>query len=237
MAGLKGVIGSMLSEKLKGHIDYYLFPQWRDSWGGAFNGQRKRQELFDALINQLKPTAIVETGTYRGTTTLYFCSTGLPIYTVEGLARNYGFAKSQLSRSKNATLLNCDSRIGLKKLLSENLKHSIHETLFFYLDAHWNEELPLDEELTIILSTCSCPIIMIDDFKVPGDPGYSYDDYGGTSVLEAKYIGKHVEQYNLCKLYPSVSSCMETGAKRGSIVLCRKREAQSLCATGLYRKH
>src|SRR5436190_4416368 len=38
-------------------------------WGGAFNGQEGRRALFVDLIERLKPAAIVETGTFRGSTT------------------------------------------------------------------------------------------------------------------------------------------------------------------------
>jgi hypothetical protein len=36
-----------------------------DVWGGAFNGQERRQALFDQLLRNLKIVTIVETGTYR----------------------------------------------------------------------------------------------------------------------------------------------------------------------------
>jgi hypothetical protein len=44
--------------------------------------------------------------------------------------------------------------------------------LFFYLDAHWNEDLPLAEEIDLIFSRSPCAVVMIDDFEVPGDPGF-----------------------------------------------------------------
>jgi len=235
MTIVKRVFSFTPSETLKGRIDYYRYPQRRDSWGGPFNGQAKRQELFEAIIEKLNPAAIVESGTYRGTTTLHFCTTRLPVYTVEGLARNYGFAKSQLRGRKNVTILNSDSRNGLRDILAGPLKLRLHELLFFYLDAHWNADLPLAEELDIILTACPRPIIMIDDFEVPGDDGYGYDNYGGSSVLNYDYIAAHLEKYSLKRLYPAAPSSAETGAKRGSIVLCNEADAAPLLKTGLFR--
>lgn len=55
--------------------------------------------------------------------------------------------------------------------------------LFAYLDAHWGEDLPLAEKLEIVFSWDSDAIVMIDDFQVPDDPGYAYDDYGPGKAL------------------------------------------------------
>ena len=45
----------------------------------------------------------------------------------------------------------------------------------------------LREELEIIFSTWSRPIVMIDDFAVP-ESAYGYDDYGPGKTLDLSYI-------------------------------------------------
>jgi hypothetical protein len=225
----------LLPDQVKGYLDYYRFPQRRDSWGGAFNGQARRQEQFISILQSLGPKAIVETGTYRGTTTAYLAQAGLPVYTVEGHARNYGFARRHLLHYKNVVMFKSDSRVGLRRILETALREKLQDSLFFYLDAHWNDDLPLAQELNIILSACVRPVVMIDDFQVPGDAGYAFDDYGGTNVLKAEYIASSVERYGLSRLYPSAPSERETGAKRGSVVLCGEADAAVLLETALFR--
>src|SRR5579862_7023560 len=56
----------ILSPSLLGYLDYYRFPKLAASWGGPFNGQRARQEIFNALLRAIPFDLIVETGTYRG---------------------------------------------------------------------------------------------------------------------------------------------------------------------------
>lgn len=60
--------------------------------------------------------------------------------------------------------------------------------------------------------------IMVDDFKVEGDPGYTYDDYGEGKCLELAYLGE-LEDHGLRAFFPGVPSTEETSLKRGSVVL------------------
>jgi len=109
--------------------------------------------LFDSIVAECSPTAVVETGTHLGSTTEYFAATHLPIYSVEYDRRRYG-AKIRLWRRRNVHLKRGDSRAG---------------PVLFYLDAHWEADLPLYEELVLIFGRCSDAIVMIDDFSVPFD--------------------------------------------------------------------
>jgi hypothetical protein len=45
-----------------------------------------------------------------------------------------------------------------------------------YLDAHWNDYLPLRDELSIVRSWDNT-VALIDDFKVPFDPHFGWDKY------------------------------------------------------------
>ena len=47
---------------------------------------------------------------------------------------------------------------------------------------------------------------MIDDFEVPGDAGYGYDDYGPGKALVLDYIRPAISEHQLQVFYPSTSS-------------------------------
>jgi hypothetical protein len=233
--GLKRAVRWTIGDVAAGRIDYYWRSEWRQSWGGPFNGQERRRELFAALVDVVKPEAIVETGTFRGTTTAYFAETGLPIYTIEAHPRNYGFARERLRRHQNVFMLKCDSREGLRRILCGALRDKLHEPLIFYLDAHWNADLPLAEELDIILDHAKHPLIMIDDFQVPWDNGYGFDDYGGGNALTLAYIDRHMAKYALAAFFPTAASRQETGSCRGCLVLTNAAGAAAAYKSGLTR--
>jgi hypothetical protein len=115
------------------------------------------------------------------------------------------------------TLVNADSRALLRLLAAdENLKSAFP---FIYLDAHWYNDLPLDEEIELIAGTWDRFVVMIDDFKVPGDEGYGYDDYGPGKVLSLDYINPRIRQHRLAVFFPAIRSTAETGLRRGCVVL------------------
>ena len=233
---LKATVRLLLGEQGEGMLLYLRRPKLGSEWGGPFNGQPFRRDLFLTIIKQLCPVAIVETGTYYGLTTNFMAQTKLPIFTIEGDPRKHGFARARLWRQRNVKLLLQDSRSALHKLLEGPLSGLTSRRLFFYLDAHWTEDLPLAEELEIILSRCASPVIMIDDFQVPDDPGYAYDDYGSGKALTPEYIAPAVKAHDLRAFYPATRSSDEGGMRRGCVVLTKNiNDGQRLTAMPLLR--
>lgn len=224
---VKSAIRSLLGESLSGMIEYYCFPARRASWGGPFNGQQRRCELFTILVEKVRPVAIVETGAYLGTTTEFMADSGVPIYSVESNRRFYGFARARLWRKRHVTIRLDDSREALRAFFAAPLT-SPDGSILAYLDAHWNEDLPLADELEIIFSNCAAAVAMIDDFEVPADPGFAYDDYGSGKALNAAYIAPAVAAHDLAIFYPAASSQEETGLRRGCVVLCKADFASRL---------
>lgn len=204
------------AEKLGGIREYYTqFNLFSNPWGTEFNSQKLRTQIFDTITDLVKVDLIVETGTFRGTTTEYISKkVSCPIYTVELSIRFYTFSKLRFKKNKNVTVFNNDSRVFLNNLSKE--KEWKDKTIFFYLDAHWNADLPLNEELDIIFSNWENAIVLVDDFKVENDEGYNYDEYDGV-VLGIDYL-KPLKHHNLHCYFP-VSSELETGFKRGSIII------------------
>ena len=174
---MKNILKRLVGNRLLGVIDYYRYPKKREGCFGPMNGQKHRQRIVEKFLRQLPLDAIVETGTYCGTTTAYFASfVDIPIYTVEFNERLQGFSFMALRGIKNVHRFSGDSRPFLRTLASD--PHLEGKMILFYLDAHWYDDLPLAEELEIIFSHWHRAVVLVDDFEVPDDPGYGYDDYG-----------------------------------------------------------
>jgi hypothetical protein len=210
-----------------GAFDYWLKPEWRHSWGGPFNGQEFRQQLFSELCARVPFVAVVETGTFRGTTTRFFHeTTRLPVHSFETGSRNYGFARANLrSLSPHVHLYRCDSRTGLTHLATSNRLPP--GAVFFYLDAHGAGELPLAEELRLVFAHWPAAVIMIDDFAVPDDPGYGFDQYEPDGPLTLGYLEKN-GALPAGIWFPRCPALAETGYRRGCVVLAEDEDVTRL---------
>jgi len=81
---MKALLKKLIGDERLGALDYYRHPQDRNYCSGPFNGQEFRREIFLDLMRNISFSAIVETGTYLGTTTEYLHDASrLPVYTVE----------------------------------------------------------------------------------------------------------------------------------------------------------
>ena len=128
-----------------------------------------------------------------------------------------------------------DSRGFLRQLIRRGAVSK--QRIFFYLDAHWEESLPLAEELALILAEVPNSIIMIDDFAVADDADYGYDDYGPGKALTWSYLQPLVLDYGLHALSPTLPGSQETGYRRGCIVLTSQPDlALSLLQLGVLRR-
>lgn len=188
--------------------------KFNNTWGGAFNGQEIRRKIFNDIINLCEINEILETGSFRGNTTEYMhINSRLKVQSIEAQLEYYRYSKLRFLFNPNVKVYFGDSRKKLKELLAE----ATPNVKLFYLDAHWSEDLPLGEEVNIIFERIKDAVILIDDFKVEGDPGYYFDSYGETKTLDMAYLKKNVvSPFNL--FFP-VSSTHETGSKRGCAVI------------------
>lgn len=119
-------------------------------------------EEFKKLISEFNITKIYETGTYLGWSTLKLSTFNLPVYTIE--VNDYYIVESYhiLKDKKNVHLSLGESPKVLDLLCTKNDKNCL-----FFLDAHWNDSLPILDELEVIKRTKN-PVIVIHDFFVPG---------------------------------------------------------------------
>jgi len=189
-----------------------------DNDDGSFNGQAIRRGLVTDIIARMKPATIVETGTYLGSTTGYLARFDVPVHSSEISAPLLFAARQRLSQFRNVTLRLGDSRRMLAQLIADGVNAS---STFFYLDAHWLDDLPLLDEMRLIDGNWASYIALVDDFQVPGDSGYAYDDYGANKVLRYAYLEPCLRGQSIEVYFPNAPSHQETGGRRGCVILAK----------------
>ncbi len=188
----------------------------QQGWGGPLNGQTARQRLVADIIGAFGPVAIVETGTFRAITTLWFAERFKGrIFTCERSQRLYIQSATKLKPHAHVSIANADSREFMRTLCAKSLPGV---PVLFYLDAHGSGDLPLADELDAILARPGSSLVLIDDFAVPGDAGYGFDDYGPGKRLDLSYLAPFRARLAAI-MFPATPSDEETGAKRGLCVL------------------
>jgi len=188
----------------------------------GFNGQHHRKRIFQETTSAIPFEAIIETGTWLGNTTGYMAQTsGRPVYTCEVNPRFHALARMRLQEMPGVSLELNDSR---KFLEGRSRSDLAGKAVFFYLDAHWYEDLPLTEEIDLIARHWRGYVIMIDDFKVPDDAGYVFDDYGPGKALDLELLKPVMARHNLAAFFPSLSAREETGGRCGCVVLAVRGE-------------
>jgi hypothetical protein len=213
---LQTAFGEDRFETWVGVVDFIFHRQPTTGFGGPLNGSPGRLAAFDELRRRCPFDAIVETGTYRGESTSFFASAGCLVYSSEVNPRSLGYARARLWPRSNLRLCLDDSRQFLRRLVQDSTVPK--DRVFFYLDAHWNEDLPLREEVDLIFRHWSRPVVMVDDFQVPDDSGYQFDDYGEGKKLSLEYLDP-VAHLGFIPFFPAVPSSEEVGLKRGWVIL------------------
>ncbi|MFQ5913300.1 MAG: hypothetical protein ACE5JS_08965 [Nitrospinota bacterium] len=154
------------------------------------------QRLILEMIRFFHTQSFFETGTHYGHSTFFVAwkTRGLKIYTCELKEEVYRIAKSRLGHFPNISVANESSEKWLHRLLSES---RILGRPCFYLDAHWYDHWPLEDEVEIITHNVNQAIIIIDDFQVPGREDFAYDIGGGGS---RDYSGRTTFDERPCNL-------------------------------------
>lgn len=198
-------------------------PEYIAGQDTGFNGQVIRKAVFEELHAAIGFKTILETGTFMGNTTGYFAETaGVPVYTTEIQRLFLNVARNRLKKLSDIHFHLSDSRTFLRSMIG---KQEVESPFFIYLDAHWLSDLPLREEVEIVYQNWPNAVVLVDDFAVPGDPGYGFDDYGPGKVLEIGLIEKEMKQFGIAAFFPAKSAAEETGARRGYVVLASNPDA------------
>ncbi len=114
----------------------------------------------------------VETGTWKGHTTIALAGIFPHTYTIEIDPDRFEANRDRFAAYDNVTALRGESPQVLLTLVQQ-----FQYPLFAFLDAHWGPNWPLRDELKILLSVPEPKLIMIHDFKVPGRD-FGFDRYG-----------------------------------------------------------
>lgn len=177
---------------------------------GPLNNQNLRKKLVQDLLKSYKPLLIIETGTFLGDTT-EFLSKYSEVVSIEKSKLFYYLSKSRFYNEKQIQIIHGKSESELKKI------KNFEEKTFFYLDAHWGDNLPLVFEIEHITNNYLNYIICIDDFAVPNDSSWSFDSYEGVRLDINLFKNLNLE--NIKIYFPNYKSALESGEKRGSVFL------------------
>lgn len=186
-------------------------------WVQPFNGQLIRYQTCVEVCSTFKPQYAIETGTFYGTTTVALSSlVSKQTFTIEINPNYVQVAKSYFKRiginDDRIRLLEGSSATEIVEVLSNISKDS---RILVYLDAHWGDKLPLQDELNALINWGGAFIAVIDDFYVDHDSNFGFDSYEGTkldlNLIPDKFEGEI--------FLPSHSADKEFGARRGTCYL------------------
>lgn len=153
----------------------------------AFHGDPFYQKIVPLIIEKYKATSFIETGTYLGHSSEFIAKLfpELPIYTTEVNDNFFELASKRLGKYSTIT--------PIKQHTLDFLHHTIGnqnlgERPVFFIDAHWEHDWPLIGELEFIKARYPNAILVIDDMKIPNQPHFPYDNYGGDKVCDLEHI-------------------------------------------------
>lgn len=204
--------GVGFSEMLLDHIPPAVyFDKWMIQ---PFNGQAVRWSTISAISRSFAPTVAIETGTFLGSSTPYISTlvTG-KTYSIEINQETLQKTTRRFREnhpSRDIDLILGDSAEEIRKVLAS--LDPAFTRVIAYLDAHWLDAIPTTDELLALVEWGGAWIAVIDDFKVPHDSGYGYDQYGDT-VIGPKIVPA---KSGISVYVPSISSNRESGVKRGT---------------------
>lgn len=150
----------------------------------SFNSASEVMSIIATIKHEHNIKTAIETGTFKGNTTIALALLFDKVFSVEIYEENYKKSLENLVNFKNVNIMLKSSEKALTEILS-GLKN---ERVFFYLDAHWNEYWPILDELEEISKTHkdNC-IVMVDDVQVPNSAEIPYDEYQG-QPLSYEYL-------------------------------------------------
>lgn len=131
---------------------------------------RKLQAAIKQIVEQADVSFIVETGTHHGNSTVWLSKLVPLVYTIE-INREYSRAAAEnFNGIKNIRLFHGSSDEILQESLAAWCRLSRPGSPLIILDAHWNKDWPLLNELVEInrvRATGQKMTVLIDDFFVP----------------------------------------------------------------------
>jgi predicted O-methyltransferase YrrM len=178
------------------------------------NGQKNRLKTTFLLSEILNPAYVIESGSFLGTTSQYLTSmASKKTFSVEINQEFATIANRRLSSeifNNELEIIDGNSAVQIPLILNDIEAKTY--TILAYLDAHWLDDIPLRDELQSLLTWGGQFIAVIDDFYIPDDLGYGFDQYENHRV-DISHIPNSEE---LSVWVPSQNSSKESGARRGT---------------------
>lgn len=145
----------------------------------GFHGDKYLIELVFAAARRCGQ--FIETGTNVGSSVVYLAKNfpKLPCYSCEPDKEACDFARGKAAALPNVQISNELSPQFLHTLQGKVPGLCARETMF-WLDSHgYGFRWPLRDEVEFITTRFDSACIFIDDFKVPGQPQFLFDEYDG----------------------------------------------------------
>lgn len=182
-----------------------------------FSGDNILAETILQLQKEFNLTTAIETGTYKGATTLWLNEHFDDVHTTEIDSRLY----DNLRKTFNGTKIKLWCA-GSQEALPEILNYISDSRPFIFLDSHWYVN-PLLSELDTIAKAGIKPVLAIHDFKVPNHPELGFDTYPKQGIVyDFAYIESHLEKIYGKDGYVYFYNSEANGDKRGCIFIYSK---------------
>jgi SAM-dependent methyltransferase len=159
------------------------------------------KERIQEIVNLYKITTIVETGVHMGQSTLEFANMVEKVYAIDILEESIVAAKQYVeveNQKDNVIFINGNSPDVLKEIVGDL---DAEKTIFF-LDAHWWDIWPINDEILSLEKNKG--IIIVHDFLVPNRPHFGFDFYHGQPFNYefikdslTSWSPEHVFEYNV----------------------------------------
>ena len=181
-----------------------------------FNNDRLIQKEILRLRDKYGIKTAVETGSCLFSTTKFLGDNFEKVFTIELNKKFYDEWKWRVENNSNVFAFNGDSPFLLSNIILNNCNN---KTLIF-LDAHWGNDCPLQNELTVIAERGIKPVIAIHDFVVPGKNEFGFDTYNG-QPFTYEWLSSYFDSIYGEKKYGHYynSGLFEKSAKRGIIYI------------------
>jgi hypothetical protein len=159
--------------------------------GLAFAGDGLLEKELRRLIGQYGIQSAVETGVHQGASTRGLAAMVPEVYAIEIDYDFYAESCVRLADVPNVRLYHGPSQDVLPVLLPH-----VRRPALYYLDAHWNGNYPLPQEVEIIALHDPQPVIVMHDMHVPGRQ-FSADSQPSGYVYDFEWVRPGLEKIRM----------------------------------------
>ena len=195
---------SSLMQGLAGAIRRPGYRRTAQAEASPFNGDGLLTRTADFLLTQVGISAFVETGTYLGHTCRYIASRNphLPVITVESNPDFYDASQTTLGKIANVKAIMGNSAEQIDQIVQRGLPNGLP---LLFLDAHWDDFLPLPDEIRSIGMHLTDAIMIIHHFQVPGRDDCGFDICNGQVIGMEMFVSAMAQEKSYALYLPRYS--------------------------------